>query len=146
MLARLLMAVAARVLAALVRSRAVLVVARVLVLLSLGLSLGLPLVVAGLLVLNLSLVTPLIVAWALGLRMSTAVRVVASRLMLSLLRVEWSMSPLSWRFLFHWFFLFNRSRLLMAPLILLPWVRLVLRSRAPLVVASCWLVLGVGVI
>ena len=66
---------------------------------------------------------------------------------LRLVGVVWTVSPLSWRFLFLFHgLLFNRSRLLMAPLILLPWVRLVLRSRAPLVVASCWLVLGVGVI
>ena len=58
------------------------------------------------------------------------------------------MSPLSWRFLLFLFYdgSRSRSRSMMAPLILLPWVRLVLRSRAPLVVASCWLVLGVGVI
>ena len=57
------------------------------------------------------------------------------------------MSPLSWRFLLFLFYRSrSRSRSMMAPLIVLPWVRLVLRSRAPLVVASCWLVLGVGVI
>ena len=85
-------AVAARVLAALVRSRAVLVQASILVLLvlSLGLSLVTPLVLAGLLHV-LCLGHPFVEAWALGLvlflRMSAVVRAVARLLALSLLRV-----------------------------------------------------------
>jgi len=86
-------AVAARVLAALVRSRAVLVLASMLVLLvllSLWLRLGLPLVVAGLLHV-LGLGHPFVEAWALGLglglMMSVVVRAVARLMVLSLLRV-----------------------------------------------------------
>ena len=65
---------------------------------------------------------------------------------LRLVGVVWTVSPLSWRFLFLFHgLLFNRSRLLMA-IMLLPWVRLVLGSRAPLVVAGLLHVLGVGVV